>query len=156
MIWKDENGFYHADEGEWLCQKCRWRGGKDVLDYHCKHPNKGEPVDYPFIVACKNYEEKTKDMELYEQAVAKWGIHAQILMAVEEMSELIKVLVKYGRNVNSSSLDEIIEEIVDTEIMLEQLKLIFVYSSPTNYDKYKELRKKKLERLEKLLQEALA
>lgn len=73
------------------------------------------------------------------------------------MSELIKVLVKYRRNINGSSLDEIIEEIVDTEIMLEQLKLIFVYSFPNcvfNYDKYKELREKKLERLEILLQEA--
>ena len=113
-------------------------------------------MDYPFVVSCKYYEEKTKDIQLCEQAVAKWGIDTQILMAVEEMSELIKVLVKYGRNVNGSSLDEIIEEIVDTEIMLEQLKLIFAYSTSTNYDKYRELRKKKLERLEKLLQEALS
>jgi len=156
MIWRDENGFYHADEGEWLCKNCRWRGGKDAYDYYCKHPNRSGPVDYPFVVSCKYYEEKTKDIQLCEQAVAKWGIDTQILMAVEEMSELIKVLVKYGRNVNGSSLDEIIEEIVDTEIMLEQLKLIFAYSTSTNYDKYRELRKKKLERLEKLLQEALS
>lgn len=75
IIWKDENGYYHADEGEWLCKNCRWRDGKDVYDYQCKHPNRAEPSDYPFVVSCKKYEEKTKDIELYEQAVTKWGVH---------------------------------------------------------------------------------
>lgn len=48
-------------------------------------------------------------------------------MAVEEMSELIKTLMKSRRNDVDiqRNLHNIIEEIADVEIMLEQLKLIF-------------------------------
>ena len=56
-----------------------------------------------------------------KRALKTWGEQAQMLMAVEEMSELIKEILK---NVNrrKNNIDAIIEETADVEIMLEQLK----------------------------------
>lgn len=69
------------------------------------------------------------------------------MMAIEEMSELITALAKYKRNINGSTVEGIIEEIVDVEIMLQQLKLIFIKDNP----KYAEIKHTKLERLKKML-----
>ena len=48
------------------------------------------------------------------------GINAQDLVAVEEMSELSKVILKSKRS--EMNTEELIDEISDVEIMLEQLK----------------------------------
>ena len=58
---------------------------------------------------------------ILKKALDVWGEKAQMLMVVEEMSELIKEILK---NVNRSknNIDEIAEETADVEIMLEQLK----------------------------------
>ena len=62
---------------------------------------------------------------IYEEAIEKWGANAQMTMAIEECAELIKVLAKHGRKTNGSTYDQILEEMVDVEIMLGQLKMIF-------------------------------
>ena len=56
-----------------------------------------------------------------KRALHTWGEQAQMMMVVEEMSELKKEILK---NVNrgKDNLAEIIEETADVEIMLEQLK----------------------------------
>ena len=56
-----------------------------------------------------------------KRALHTWGGQAQMMMVVEEMSELMKEILK---NVNrgKDNLAEIIEETADVEIMLEQLK----------------------------------
>jgi len=69
------------------------------------------------------------------------------MMAIEEMSELITALAKYKRNINNSTIEDIIEEIIDVEIMLQQLKLIFIKDN----SKYVSIKHAKLERLRKLL-----
>lgn len=72
-----------------------------------------------------------REMALYEAAVVKFGERAQILMAVEEMSELTKSLLKYVRHedFNQGDYDDIIasveEERADVSIMLNQLDVIF-------------------------------
>ena len=58
------------------------------------------------------------------QTIANYyGKTSQILIAVEEMSELTKELCKYRRNFERRK--EIIEEIADCQIMLEQLIELF-------------------------------
>ena len=69
---------------------------------------------------CITYEERKTT---YEEALSKWGIEAQILMAVEEMSELIKEICKLYRGKND--MDAMADEIADVTIMLEQLRLIY-------------------------------
>lgn len=59
----------------------------------------------------------------YQAAVDTYGKISQLIMATEEMSELIKELSKNYRG--ESNISHISEEMADVEIMLEQLKIIF-------------------------------
>lgn len=70
------------------------------------------------------YEERC---EVYASALVKWGEAAQITVAIEEMSEVIKALTKFFRKPSpiKNVLPSIIEEVADATIMLEQLRLIF-------------------------------
>ena len=56
-----------------------------------------------------------------KRALETWGEQPQMMMVVEEMSELMKEILK---NVcrHKDNIDQIIEETADVEIMLEQLK----------------------------------
>lgn len=83
--------------------------------------------------------------EVYDRAISRFGKTTQCIVAIEEMSEVIKALTKYLRArhkileariltewggipclewqpIDNSS---IIEEVADATIMLEQLRLIF-------------------------------
>lgn len=92
-----------------------------------------------------------REMALYEAAVVKFGERAQILMAVEEMSELTKSLLKYVRHedFNQGDYDAIIasveEERADVSIMLNQLDVIFGDNS--------EAEQRKLEHLAAIVEE---
>lgn len=58
---------------------------------------------------------------VFKRALQTWGGQAQMLMVVEEMSELTREILK---NVNrgKDNVAAIVEETADVEIMLEQLK----------------------------------
>lgn len=64
-----------------------------------------------------------KRKSIYMSAIRKFGKSAQIVVAIEELSELTKELTKTLRE--KCNLKNISEEMADVEIMLEQLKLIF-------------------------------
>lgn len=64
------------------------------------------------------------DKEILQQAIQKWGKQAQLLMVLEEMSELQKEILK-NINRGKDNLDAIVDETADVEIMLEQLKYIY-------------------------------
>ena len=100
----------------------------------------------------KSPEEKYVDyheQELYKKALQYWGRHAQIDMMIEEASELIVALQHYKRYLLNHPINEynreygehVCEEIADTQIMLNQMKLIFSKADVAKY------RYKKLERL---------
>jgi hypothetical protein len=63
--------------------------------------------------------------EIFIEAINVFGITSQINMSIEEAGELVTVLAKRNRTNNGSTIQDIIGEIVDMQIMLEQLKLIF-------------------------------
>lgn len=56
-----------------------------------------------------------------KRALETWGEEPQMLMVVEEMSELMKEVLK-NINRKKDNINQIIEETADVEIMLEQLK----------------------------------
>ena len=85
-----------------------------------------------------------KAEKIYEMAIQKWGEALQVCMAIEEMSELTKELIKFFRG--KWTKEKIAEEIADTEIMLEQLKVMF-----KNHSLVESKRKEKLQRLETML-----
>lgn len=63
--------------------------------------------------------------------IQKFGEDSQIDVAIEEMSELIKELIKYKRSKihfrerQAASRDHVVEEIGDVMFMIEYLKIIF-------------------------------
>ena len=65
----------------------------------------------------------------YQTFLDSWGEKAQIMMCVEEMSELTKALCKYLRFKKHGIPDDldynIKEEIADVFNMINQLKMIF-------------------------------
>lgn len=61
-----------------------------------------------------------------------YGTLNQKLIAIEEMAELQKAIVKDIRQRNEESVEAVIEEIADVQVMLEQLKII--YSCRTKID----------------------
>lgn len=61
--------------------------------------------------------------ELLSRAIAHYGMRSQMIVAVEELSELQKEICKNLRNENN--VDHIAEEIADVKIMLEQLEIVF-------------------------------
>lgn len=91
-----------------------------------------------------------KKTDLYKKAVQKWGKTAQITMAIEECGELVTVLAKRDRCSNGATVDKIIGEMVDVEIMLEQLKLIFADGKFACFT-FEIFKRKKLQKLEELL-----
>lgn len=78
--------------------------------------------------------------DTYCAAVETHGKTSQLVMAMEEMSELTKELSKNMRG--HKNVSAISEEMADVEIMLEQLKVIF--SNRAEVDRY---RAEKLARL---------
>ena len=81
------------------------------------------------------------EMALYEQAVTRFGEEHQIVIAIEEMSELTKALAKYLRyGGNPDILASIQEERADVEIMLNQLHVIFGDCSQQECEKLDHLR----------------
>lgn len=46
-------------------------------------------------------------------------------MTIEECGELIVALAKYGRDNNGSTVNDIVDELADVQIMINQMKLIF-------------------------------
>ena len=54
-----------------------------------------------------------------------YGTRAQQDIAIEELAELQKAILKHRRYSSKETEQEIIDEIADVEIMLEQLKIIY-------------------------------
>lgn len=55
----------------------------------------------------------------FQRAADKWGVENEVVVALEEMSELQKELCKLLRG--RPSVDNIVEEIVDVQIMLDSM-----------------------------------
>ncbi len=89
---------------------------------------------------------KKKFEDAYNKFLKAWGEDAQIMMAIEEMSELTKELCKYLRykQFKEKNVNEVIpnvnEEIADVLNCVEQLEIIF------DSKKINEIRKEKIER----------
>lgn len=89
--------------------------------------------------------------KLYADAVETFGIHSQVLKAVEEMTELSQALLKYLRALETENDDlmpllmHVQEERADVGITLGQIDVIFGENT--------KMEKLKHEHLAKLLQE---
>lgn len=61
-----------------------------------------------------------------QKALDKWGFNAQAGQTVEECAELIVALQKHtNRTPSKETIENIIDEIVDVQMMLSQMRLAF-------------------------------
>ena len=67
---------------------------------------------------------KKDNNELYQKCIDKWGKVAQILMAIEEMSELSTNLLHRLRG-RHPTLNSLVEEVADVRIMVEQIEYLY-------------------------------
>ena len=87
---------------------------------------------------------------IMQQAIKTYGVQSQCDVAVEEMAELTKAIMKirrvaddYGKT--QAALENLLEEIADVDIMIDQLKIMW---GPKQVEEY---RRRKLERLNRRL-----
>lgn len=88
--------------------------------------------------------EYISEAEVLQRALDTYGSALQIVVMMEEMSELQKELCKYLRGKYSPA--NIAEEIADVEIMLEQMKMLLGCT-----DDVHDVRRRKVERLKERL-----
>ena len=87
--------------------------------------------------------------EICKTAITKWGVEAQLNQAVEEAAELIQAVNKFKRY---NSPWPLIEEMVDVEIMIGQLKAIVRDATGrSNNRTYNRIREEKLKKVEEKL-----
>lgn len=86
--------------------------------------------------------------EILNRAIDTYGMHAQVDMCLEEMSELSKALLKMRRTDGdiAAKLANIREEIADVQIMIDQMRIIY---GPDEVDRAEQAKLARLkERLE--------
>jgi NTP pyrophosphatase (non-canonical NTP hydrolase) len=59
--------------------------------------------------------------EIYQKLIDKFGVEHQELILIEEMSELTKAIIKKRRGLEQN----IAEELADTQILLDQMKILY-------------------------------
>ena len=66
------------------------------------------------------------EIAVMQTALDKWGLAAQVGQTVEECAELIVALQKHiNRTSSPETVENILDEIADVEMMLAQLRLAF-------------------------------
>jgi hypothetical protein len=66
------------------------------------------------------------EIKLMQKALDQWGLPAQVGQTVEECAELIVALQKHiNRTPSPETIDAIVDELVDVEMMLAQMRLAF-------------------------------
>lgn len=82
---------------------------------------------------------------IFKELIDKYG-DKQVIVAIEELSELQKELCKYLRG--KGNVENITEELADVQIMINQMQLLFKIDS---YDLEQKIDEKVLRTKERLL-----
>lgn len=118
------------------------------IDWNDKH--KSLRNDLYFFIQEKDFKviqdyKYLDEEDIYDKAIEKFGTSNQLIVAIEELSELQKAITKILRYKNDESgklIGDIQEEIIDVEIMIAQLKKIY-----SDDDFYKVMKNVKLRKL---------
>lgn len=85
-----------------------------------------------------------------EQAIALWGVDAQIHQTVEETGEFLTALSKhYWRDPKDGTRTDLIDEMFDLELMLAQLRLMLGVTE----EEFQSRKLLKMEKFKKQMQE---
>ena len=102
-----------------------WFNAKNAAAYRRQH-NREYTTRHEEVMAAKREERR----KVYSKAIATWGDRAQMVVAIEELSECQKEICKILRG--GENFPHLAEEIADATIMLEQLRLIFNINDDVN------------------------
>lgn len=90
------------------------------------------------------------EKELYQKAMAEWGVDLQLVVLMEECGELIKECSKIirARNTKWGDIDykPFIEELMDTHIMIEQIRYGWLDGLEDTFQAFKAVKLNKVER----------
>ena len=67
---------------------------------------------------------------IYNNALDTWGHDAQMDIVIEELSELIKSIIKYRRNPSEDTAFSMADELGDVTIMTRQLQIAMMRKHP--------------------------
>lgn len=100
-----------------------------------------------FVVSLAKYEDEAEQREqgcaILLDVIKTFGSEYQIDRAIEELAELTQALLKYRRAGEADlgdALKNVHEEIVDAQIVLEQLKMLFAYDKQIEQTKLARLK----------------
>jgi NTP pyrophosphatase (non-canonical NTP hydrolase) len=82
--------------------------------------------------------------DLAFRAVDKWGVDMQLIVLIEEMSELTKTITKFIRY---GDIEAIYEEYADVLIMMKQLEVIMIDMDENFIEKFETKIVEKMRRL---------
>ncbi len=85
---------------------------------------------------------------IYDKAIVRWGVDSQIMKAMEEMGELMQAISKQSRG--DGTPEQVLEEIVDVNILMKQLYIIYNCRAEKNVSQ-ENLLKEKLCKLQKAI-----
>lgn len=90
------------------------------------------------------------EVHMMQSALDKWGLNAQADQLVEECAELIVALQKHvKRSPQPGTLDCVLDEMADVEMMLAQMRVAFGIEDET----FRERIERKFEKLKRYLEE---
>lgn len=73
---------------------------------------------------------ETERKEILKATLKKYGLEAQLDVAIEELSELMKAIIKYKRlGYRSDVIENLCEETADVQIMLDQLRIFLHFET---------------------------
>ena len=112
------------------------------FDYICRKLNS---TPHDLLEDFKELGLKVDEYEpILKKAISQNGEYGQLDICIEEMAELTQAISKLKRGLTHN----VEEEVADVEIMLEQVRMMFLVDAK----KIDEIKKQKLERLEKRLE----
>lgn len=89
--------------------------------------------------------DRKKELNLFESALQCFGTEAQLRQLQEECAELIAATNRHLRFCQETYFTNLVEEIVDTQIVLDQIKLTITQET------YRNMYNKKLSKLKNLI-----
>ena len=109
-------------------------------------------MNQPNILAMKTTERESHNAKVCFKAIKKFGEQSQLDIAIEELSELIKAILKTRRITKESKsklIEDVASELADVQIVCFQVQHIFGIEN----NAISEIINSKIDRLEKLINE---
>lgn len=153
QIWIEDENEIHIENNEaaYISKRSRQLFIKRVYPTFIKSLGVQAIVIVPYAPGEEHLQQFTITAnDVCKRAVKAFGAEAQMLMCIEEMAELTQALSKCFRN--KADVENIIEELIDVEIMITQMRHLFGADDGKAEQYYNSLFKSKILKLLDLIE----